>query len=51
MHLLLNTAQFEYKLKNAIQLILNNRKTRWDDNKRECKERVTELSEVRGLTP
>jgi len=41
--LLLNAAQFEFILKNAIQTILESKETRWTDGKREAATRLDEL--------
>jgi len=46
--LLLLTAQFEFKLKTMIQGILDEKKERWEENRKESGERVKELSEVFG---
>eukprot|EP01127_Copromyxa_protea_P005596 TRINITY_DN15495_c0_g1_i1.p1 TRINITY_DN15495_c0_g1~~TRINITY_DN15495_c0_g1_i1.p1 ORF type:complete len:1198 (-),score=295.31 TRINITY_DN15495_c0_g1_i1:60-3617(-) len=44
--LLLKTAQFEFKLKNCIQEILDTRKEKWEEDRKESSERVKELKEV-----
>ena len=44
--LLLNTSQFEFKLKNTIQAILDTRKERWEEDRKESSERIKELKEV-----
>jgi hypothetical protein len=41
--LLLNTAQFEFVLKNAFQQILDAKQTKWEECKKESAERITEL--------
>lgn len=43
--LLLNTAQFEFVLKNHIQSLLNGKQTKWETLKKECSERMNELGE------
>ncbi|PRP74057.1 hypothetical protein PROFUN_08681 [Planoprotostelium fungivorum] len=45
LHLLLETAHFEYILKTLFQTLLNAKKERWEAHKKECTERMTELSE------
>jgi WASH complex subunit strumpellin len=42
--LLLNTAQFEFVLKNAFQQILDAKQKKWEDCKKESAERITELA-------
>ncbi|KAK3754472.1 hypothetical protein QZH41_018991, partial [Actinostola sp. cb2023] len=44
--LLLNTAQFELKLKNMFKLMLSQKQGNWEKNKKEGIERMDELSEV-----
>eukprot|EP01126_Amoeba_proteus_P045763 TRINITY_DN5142_c0_g1_i4.p1 TRINITY_DN5142_c0_g1~~TRINITY_DN5142_c0_g1_i4.p1 ORF type:complete len:921 (-),score=205.68 TRINITY_DN5142_c0_g1_i4:85-2847(-) len=44
--LLLNTAQFEFKLKKTIQSILESRQERWEEDRKESSERIKELKEV-----
>jgi len=43
--LLLNTAQFEFVMKNAVQTILESKETRWTDCKREAATRLDELGD------
>ncbi len=43
--LLLNTSQFEFILKNMFQELLSTKRAKWDEYKKESKERMTELSE------
>ena len=45
MVLLLNTAQFEFVLKNMFQGLLDTKRDRWEEYKKESKERIMELSE------
>ena len=46
--LLLNTAQFEFVMKNVVQAILESKETRWGDCKREAAMRLDELGEFFG---
>eukprot|EP01116_Phalansterium_solitarium_P008575 TRINITY_DN22505_c0_g1_i1.p1 TRINITY_DN22505_c0_g1~~TRINITY_DN22505_c0_g1_i1.p1 ORF type:complete len:1148 (-),score=576.86 TRINITY_DN22505_c0_g1_i1:152-3595(-) len=43
--LLLDTAQYEFVLKNCFQAILNAKKQRWEQHRAECAERMKELGE------
>ncbi len=43
--LILNTAQFEFILKNSIQALLNTKQAKWEALRKECAERMTELGE------
>uniref|UniRef100_A0A6B2KWZ9 WASH complex subunit strumpellin n=1 Tax=Arcella intermedia TaxID=1963864 RepID=A0A6B2KWZ9_9EUKA len=44
--LLLKTAQYEFNLKSAINAILEKKKEKWEEARKEAVERVKELSEV-----
>lgn len=45
--LLLNTSQLEYKLRNMFQLLLKQKRTSWDNYKKEASERMEELCTCR----
>jgi len=48
LNLLLNTAQFEFVMKNVIQAIMESKETRWDNGKREAATRLDELGQFFG---
>ena len=46
--LLLNTSQFEFRLRTILKKLLENRKTKWETAKEETRIRLRELSEIYG---
>ena len=46
--LLLNTSQFEFRLRTILKKILDNRETKWNTAKEETRARLSELSEIYG---
>ena len=46
--LLLNTSQFEFRLRTILKKILDNREKKWDTAKEETRARLLELSEIYG---
>ena len=46
--LLLNTSQFEFRLRTILKKILDNRETKWNTAKEETRSRLVELSEIYG---
>lgn len=44
--LMLNTAQYEFKLKEMFKKMLDEKKAKWEENKKEGEEHMVELSEV-----
>ena len=49
--LLLNTSQFEFRLRTILKKLLENRETKWINAKEETKMRLRELSEIYGNSP
>ena len=49
--LLLNTSQFEFRLRTILKKLLENRETKWNNAKEETKMRLRELSEIYGNSP
>ncbi|XP_069477717.1 WASH complex subunit 5 isoform X2 [Ambystoma mexicanum] len=50
--ILLDTAQFEFVLKEMFKQMLSEKQTKWENYKRECSERMTELADVfSGVKP
>lgn len=50
--ILLDTAQFEFALKEMFKQMLSEKQTKWENYKRECSERMTELADVfSGVKP
>ena len=48
--LLLNTSQFEFRLRTILKKLLENRETKWETAKQETRIRLSELSEIYGKT-
>ena len=46
--LLLNTSQFEFRLRTILKKLLENRETKWETAKEETRIRLRELSEIYG---
>ena len=46
--LLLNTSQFEFRLRTILKKILDNREAKWNTAKEETRSRLVELSEIYG---
>ena len=46
--LLLNTSQFEFRLRTILKKLLENRETKWETAKKETRIRLLELSEIYG---
>eukprot|EP00823_Brevimastigomonas_motovehiculus_P005461 TRINITY_DN4036_c0_g1_i1.p1 TRINITY_DN4036_c0_g1~~TRINITY_DN4036_c0_g1_i1.p1 ORF type:complete len:1167 (+),score=288.35 TRINITY_DN4036_c0_g1_i1:375-3503(+) len=44
MKVLLNTAQFEFKLKSLFKQLLDSKQVKWEESKKQCQERMMELS-------